>query len=43
MASSACARLETSAQETDIVVHSGMTKQIAVRVTNLKVDILINP
>jgi hypothetical protein len=35
--SSKCPRLETTAGDTDVVVHSGQYKKIAVRVTDLLV------
>lgn len=42
VSSGLCPRLETSAQEPDIVVHSGRTKQIALRVANIKRDLTRN-
>ncbi|XP_060588782.1 plexin-A2-like, partial [Ruditapes philippinarum] len=40
--SSKCPRLETTAGDTDVVVHSGQYKKIAVRVTDLLPDQLTN-
>ncbi|XP_045167311.2 plexin-A1-like isoform X2 [Mercenaria mercenaria] len=40
--SSKCPRLETSSRDTDVVVHSGQTKKIAVRVTSLMPDQMTN-
>lgn len=39
---SECPRLEISSHDTDVVVHSGQTKKIAVRVANLQADQLDN-
>ena len=36
-APASCPRLEMSAADPDVVVHSGQTKEIAVRVANLQV------
>lgn len=37
-----CPRLEVSSRDADVVVHSGQTKKIAVRVTNLMPDQMSN-